>query len=92
MSKTQETLTFQTPEALIESLLDYVDQLDVVFIDVLTNPGRRGWTFNRYPAYELGDRKYMKERLEIVNKFRNEWPNGHSTVIYDGIHVTITLT
>jgi hypothetical protein len=98
MSTTQETPSetpsFETPETLIESLLDYVNKLNVVFIDIFTNAGgtRRGWTFNRFPAYQLGDRKYMKEMLEDVNNFREEWPKGHSTVIYDGIHVTITLT
>ncbi len=92
MSKTQETLTFETPASLIESLLDYVDQLNVVFIDVLTNAGRRGWTFNRYPSYELGDRDYMRDMLEVVNEFREEWPNGHSTVTYNGRQITVVLT
>ena len=99
MSQTQtQTQNFNTPEELVEFLLQETTdkRIPVVFIDVYTNNGkdRRGWTFNHPISYELWDRKYMKDMYEVVNNFRDEWPNGHSTVVIDdtGEHITVTLT
>ncbi len=95
MSKTQN---FNTPEELVEFLLQETTDkgIPVVFIDIYTNNGenRRGWTFNDPISYELGDRDYMKGMYEVVNRFRHEWPNGHSTVVVNdnGRNITVTLT
>ncbi len=95
MSQTQN---FNTPEELVEFLLQETTdkRIPVVFIDVYTNNGkdRRGWTFNHPISYELWDRKYMKDMYEVVNNFRDEWPNGHSTVLVNdnGRNITVTLT
>jgi hypothetical protein len=97
MSQTQ-TQTFNTPEELVEFLLQQTTdkRIPFVYIEVYTNNGkdRRGWTFNHPISYELWDRKYMKYMYEVVNNFRDEWPNGHSTVVIDdtGAHITVTLT
>jgi hypothetical protein len=99
MSQTQtQTQNFNTPEEVVEFLLQQTTdkRIPVVLIDVYTNnrKNRRGWTFNGPISHELWDREYMKDMYEVVNDFRDEWPNGHSTVVIDdtGAHITVTLT
>jgi len=88
-----DTLKFTKPQSLISYLSGITSKHNVVIVEIVTTAKRREWKLSATNE-QLNNKKYMRERMEVLNQFRREWPKGHSTVTVDGNtnRITVTLT